>query len=182
MESPLSNLNIVSEPNHYRFTDVCARLVPGDQCVTKLYDVSESSEYPGYYYVHLNIQGADDYLDCGGQIVEVENAIFIPIKRSMFLPGEQIDLENVKRKLHTMIELGVDIKAFRANQWRIYSQSGALAPMYSCSDNQESLKVNFATSKPCGYSVHKNVGDIMVDTYRSPQQAKETLKSYLSRL
>lgn len=186
----MSSLNIISGPTNKRLDcadtiSMCGyssfhtpiNLLPGAQAVTGIYDVSISDNHPEFYFIHFDIQGADDYLDCGGQIRTLHNAIMIPIPKKFFKPDENPrDLETVKTKIAMH---GID-KAFRANQWRILS-GATLIPSYSCSSDQLSADVSFFTTEPCCYSVHQKAGDMSVDTYFEYQK-RETLCDYLSRM
>jgi hypothetical protein len=151
-------------------------LVSGTQAVTGIYDVSHSDAYPDFYFIHLDIQGADDYLDCGGKIAKLQNAIMIAVPKRFYAPEEDPrDLQTLKNKL---VAHGIN-KAFRANQWR--TLSGTLLHTYSCTDDQLSADLSFFDIDPDCYYVHEKAGDIGVNTYMRYQQ-RESLKHYLARM
>lgn len=173
----ISSISVCSYPTIH--TPI--RLVSGYQCVTRIIDISISDDYPDILFFHVAIQGADDYLDCGGRVVEVDEGVMIPIKKDMFKDGEQYDLQNLKEKLKILHNSSFQIKAFRSHQWRVLSHQCQKIPLYSCVINQESGDLSFAESEPCCYSVHKEKGDLMVNTRKNPSTA-ETLGSYLDKL
>jgi hypothetical protein len=151
-------------------------LVSGTQAVTGIYDVSHSNAYPDFYFIHLDIQGADDYLDCGGKIAKLQNAIMIAVPKRFYAPGENPrDLQTLKNKL---VAHGIN-KAFRANQWRTIS--GTHLPTYSCTDDQLSADLSFFSGEPGYGTVHDKAGDLGVNTYMRYQE-RESLKDYLARM
>lgn len=150
------------------------RFVGGYQCATRITDLLSSEDYPHILFFTVAIRGADDYLDCGGRLIELEKGVMIPIHERFFTSHDK-SFEGLKQALLDMKSEGIEPRAFRANQWR--SIRGQELPTYSCSEDQPSGAISFATTEPDAYSVHTSFGDILVDTSRF--QSSISLKEFL---
>jgi len=189
----MSTLDIISQSDsgHFSFENIFSisecgygsyhtptRLVSGYQCVTRVTDTLLSVDYPDIIFFQVAIRGADDYLDCGGRIVELEKGVMIPIPTRFLDSAREKNIDLLKQALFAMNKAGIAPQAFRANQWR--SIRGHELPTYSCSEDQPSGSITFAETEPSIYSVHKAIGDILVDT--SKNQLSICLKDYLKKL
>lgn len=146
------------------------KLVTGLQEIMEITDISFCDKYPNLIFFHMKIKGVDDYLDCGGKFVEIENAIIIPMNKKVFKENDVKNLDTIKQKLSNMKELGINIKAFRALQWRVGISNPQKISYYSCLDSQESADLH----------ISKN-NNLMVNTYR-PNQNIETFKDYIDKI